>query len=209
MPNALVPAAARGLPPVTRVSPAVRRQLEAAVERLIAVLDTLDGDPDLEPSTGFSAAGVADEVEIDADEENSLGWSESEGERGSLYCADRDLEDEHDGCEPDADEEPSIGWSEAESLRGTIAPAGLDSEDRERCAPERHGEGFIGVASEDDDEAGGDDEPWLGAPNPDPGGMIPLDADNFAAGRSDPGIDQTAWGRSIEPQYLGTMPGGS
>jgi hypothetical protein len=43
------------------LSPATLRQnIEASIERLLAMLDTLDGDPDLEP---------------DADGEPSLGWT--------------------------------------------------------------------------------------------------------------------------------------
>jgi hypothetical protein len=36
----------------------MRRKLEVAVERLLAILDALDGDPDLEPCLAWTAAGV-------------------------------------------------------------------------------------------------------------------------------------------------------
>jgi len=34
------------------ITPDLRRRIEAAVERLLAALDAMDGDPDAEPSLG-------------------------------------------------------------------------------------------------------------------------------------------------------------
>lgn len=31
----------------------IRKQMEAEIERLLAILDAMDGDPDLEPSLGY------------------------------------------------------------------------------------------------------------------------------------------------------------
>jgi hypothetical protein len=56
-----------------------RRRIEAAVEAMIAALDAIDGDADLEPSLGYQPGRHVD------------------------------LEDEHDGREPPEDEEPSLG----------------------------------------------------------------------------------------------------
>lgn len=81
--------------PMTR---SMRMRIEATIEQLVALLDEIDGDPDLEAAN---------------DDEPSLGWT---------YCMDRpviksrgsdddrELEDEHDedggDSEPDSDDEP-------------------------------------------------------------------------------------------------------
>ncbi|PWE52795.1 hypothetical protein DEM27_28755 [Metarhizobium album] len=64
-----------------------RAELEARIEEMIALLDTLDGDPDLEDG---------------ADDEPNLG-SHPKYRNGRL---EYDLEGDT------ADEEPSLGWSE-------------------------------------------------------------------------------------------------
>jgi hypothetical protein len=69
----------------------VRCLAEAAVERLIAFLDEIDGDPDLEPSLGFHLPGEV----LD----------------GEPYFADCD--EARDEREDDADREPSLGWTAA------------------------------------------------------------------------------------------------
>lgn len=111
--------------------PISRRAVEQQIDALIDLLDTLDDDPDLEPSLGFTErlhnisqsdpnyaanANAGDDREADdSDLEPSLGsvnptiygvqesWSAGN-------CDDR--EHEHDGAEPDADGEPSLGWPE-------------------------------------------------------------------------------------------------
>lgn len=77
---------------------ALRAQIEAELERMIDLLDAIDGDPDLEPTMGFVAHGFVDEAEPDADFEPSLGWTST-----YAHGSDQDLEDEHDGREPDED----------------------------------------------------------------------------------------------------------
>jgi hypothetical protein len=99
------------------VLPVTRQAVEAQIDLLINLLDTLDGDADLELDTDLEHAG---------DDEPSLGWTagfmpefqRQEG-RGFYMNANggRDLEDEHDGAEsgedaePDVDGEPSLGWT--------------------------------------------------------------------------------------------------
>lgn len=65
--------------------PMQRASLEAKIEELIALLDLLDGDADLEP---------------DNDNEPSLGWSDMESRYGCQADPhgedDRELEDEND-----------------------------------------------------------------------------------------------------------------
>lgn len=62
-----------------------RREIENHIERLIAALDALDGDPDLEGDADFEPQG---------DDEPSLGWTVSQG-----YADSEDLElDESEGA---------------------------------------------------------------------------------------------------------------
>lgn len=63
------------------IGPALRARMEAAVERLLAALDAIDGDPDLESyltGTGDDREGEDEETEgdDDADEEPSLGGAD-------------------------------------------------------------------------------------------------------------------------------------
>lgn len=72
----------------TSVSPHRRRQIQASrlrtrieadIERLISILDCLDGDPDFEPSLGGVPAFRDGTVDLEgdfSDYEPSLGWSE-------------------------------------------------------------------------------------------------------------------------------------
>jgi len=72
--------------------PPLRQRIEAAIERLIAMLDEFDGDPeledngDLEPSFGGSyyySGGLQIELEGDsADSEPWLGWTEAQSRTG-------------------------------------------------------------------------------------------------------------------------------
>lgn len=76
------------------MTPALRRRLEATVEQLIALLDEVDGDTDLEPNN---------------DNEPMLGWVDR-GPYAWEATDDREAEDEHDedggDREPDVDDEP-------------------------------------------------------------------------------------------------------
>ena len=106
----------------------LRREAAAEIERPIAFLDALGGDPDLEDGN-------------DAEEdihEPSLGWTTTINQAaatdrrfGSQW--DYDVEQEHDGREPDVDdedgrdEEPSLGWTDMEARYG-VFPIGLDND---------------------------------------------------------------------------------
>lgn len=82
------------------VTPSLRMRIEATIEQLVALLDEIDGDPDMESAN---------------DDEPSLGWPErmaGNGARVGLHRTgedDREIEDEHDedgaDREPDCDEE--------------------------------------------------------------------------------------------------------
>jgi hypothetical protein len=82
-----------------RIPKALREGIETAiqahltaVEKLTSVLNTVDGDPDLEPSLGAPMG-------YGGDPSNQEVWAS-----GSPY----DTEQEHDGREPDVDDEPSL-----------------------------------------------------------------------------------------------------
>lgn len=93
-----------------------RRAIEGAVERLIAILDALDGDPDLEPSFGSD-----DEREGDLDAEEGDG--------------DPDEEDAGDA-------EPTMGAIEARNgqsqERWAMSAYGLDEIEEENEHGGRH-----------------------------------------------------------------------
>lgn len=81
----------------------LRRAIEAELDRMIELLDALDGDPDLEPSLGapevLSRLCIWSQVDTGT---SQLNWARGNSE---------DLEDEHDGTEPDDDREPDLGWA--------------------------------------------------------------------------------------------------
>lgn len=100
--------------------------LATTIERLINLLDAMDGDPDLEPAIGgFLGGGTAhDEREADywaaddrcgfADCEPSHGWTSdgrgTEGLNGHAY--------DDDESEEVSDDEYSLGWESGESQAG-------------------------------------------------------------------------------------------
>jgi hypothetical protein len=112
-----------------------RQAVEAQIDALIDLLDTIDADPDAEPSLGWQGPsgylgestnqGAADfwgsrndcEDEHDGGEpdveEGSLGWTETVNQDGVNWHGGYhgDLEDEHDGREPDDDKERWLGWA--------------------------------------------------------------------------------------------------
>lgn len=91
MPQTYLPAAEPGLP----IS---REQIERHVDVLIDLLDALDGDPDAEPSLGFT--DVQDRYGETQDGTNFI---------ANANCGDdREEEDER---EPGVDDEPSLGWT--------------------------------------------------------------------------------------------------
>ena len=117
MPNTTVPADGEAMPTATAflaVTPTMRRRLAATCEALIALLDEIDGDENLEetadnePHLGWPNAGqpaVAamssdDDREADSadyesshDEEHQLGW-QNEGSQSSLHSSPDDREDD-------------------------------------------------------------------------------------------------------------------
>lgn len=94
--------------PMPALSPATLRQnIEAMIERLLVMLDTLDGDPDLEPSLGwgtelaapsYSTSGpLAVDLEDEAEDEPWLGSLDgAEDQRRWSDGTRRELEIESD-----------------------------------------------------------------------------------------------------------------
>lgn len=92
-----------------------RQTIEDEIERLIAMLDEADPDPDLEEGGDDEftiGGGMLDQNtdrELDSsDDEPSLGWThlfDQSSRKWIGWCGDSvlDGEDEHDGREPDAD----------------------------------------------------------------------------------------------------------
>lgn len=65
--------------------PRTRRSIEDEIERLIAMLDTFDPDPDLEPYLGWTAGEAATENHspegrADLEEQHDLEMNEYDGE---------------------------------------------------------------------------------------------------------------------------------
>ncbi|WAJ27404.1 hypothetical protein [Antarcticirhabdus aurantiaca] len=72
----------------------VRDRIAAEIERLVGMLDAIDGDTDAEPS---------------------LGWPDGELRQiGGVSATDDREDDAGDDREPDEDCEPILGWSEGE-----------------------------------------------------------------------------------------------
>ena len=113
MPQLTLPAADIGLP----IS---REQIERHVDALIDLLDTLDADPDDEPSLGWQTGNQSPEHHV----QDAIDFT------GNANAGD-DREDE-DEREPSEDGEASLGWCNEGSQTGQWAGnplVGIDLED--------------------------------------------------------------------------------
>jgi hypothetical protein len=93
---------------------AIRATIEAELERMIDLLDAIDGDPDLEPEEDADTGDL----------EPSLGWSVTGAHGrfdGSTFYLD--VEDGHDGREPDEDFEDTDDNGIAEQAAGVTPSA--------------------------------------------------------------------------------------
>lgn len=121
----------------------LRREATAEVERLLALLDRLDGEWDLED--GF-------------DDEPLLGWCGVNAAAGLLEVSDFELDlcdlepdedggiDDEPGQDPEADE-PSLGWTAMEAATGRYPDGWFVNHDlEEQCDDE-------GVPDNEDGEA--------------------------------------------------------
>lgn len=109
----------QAIPITITPAPISRQVVEAQIDLLIDLLDTLDGDPDLEPSLG--STDVQDRYGETQDGLNFI----ANANGGD----DREYDDER---EPDVDREPSLGWTDSVKQAG-LAWAGhpADQDDRE------------------------------------------------------------------------------
>lgn len=78
----------------------IRAEAEAAIERLIAMVDELDPDPDLEPTLGFIPPGGLDDGEPDDPEEPSLGSTNGIDQSAWAAGNTEDAEGEDSDLEP-------------------------------------------------------------------------------------------------------------
>jgi len=121
----------------TPINGGMARHARELIKDLIDFLDSLEADPDLEPTCGvaYGQPPGADECEPPEDAEPSLGsvgpneWHNQERWAvGNLT----DLENEHDGREPDVDDEPSLcGVTVTPGDGGRDLEADLGSLDRQ------------------------------------------------------------------------------
>ena len=121
---------------VDEVLSLLREQAEHEIEKLIAFVDRIAPDPDLEPSLGYNPFGGDDREGDDADAEPSLG---SIDVHPSGYTTQNELRgltnqenwaagnrddaegDEHDGSEPDVDdEEDDAGEDDGTTLEPSL-----------------------------------------------------------------------------------------
>ncbi|TPN53979.1 hypothetical protein [Mesorhizobium sp. B1-1-7] len=178
MPNTHVPAAGEAVPSKCTIflamTPTLRLQLATTIESLIALLDEIDGDSDVEatgddePSLGWNAAGqpgFTEDVEFDTgddedghDREPTLGASNDyNGSRnqtwsyqGSSQQDECEVENEHGGDildEPhdEEDRESFLGWTEKCGQTGVGLDGWTEADDE---GPEDHlwlGSGFTGA----------------------------------------------------------------
>ncbi|MGB7698871.1 MAG: hypothetical protein WBL57_06095 [Methylovirgula sp.] len=102
------------------LSASTREKIETALDKLIALLDAIDPDPDFEPWLAGAANDGGQDLEGDpSEEEPSLGATEALNQDSAWRAAVAlgiDLEFDADTC-PDADREPSLGSPEYLGLR--------------------------------------------------------------------------------------------
>lgn len=91
-----------------QTTPAMRRRLAQAIEDLIALMDSLDDDPDLEDN-GDAEQDVLDQPHDPDPDEPSLGWTPHEAATGD-YADTFYVDAEHDDADDeDSDEDADIG----------------------------------------------------------------------------------------------------
>ncbi|PDT82952.1 hypothetical protein [Sinorhizobium sp. BJ1] len=82
-----IQAAAEGLP---KISLKTRRAIEAHIERLIALLDEIDGDSDLEPALGWTFHGPSVLSEASHNDDDREWDDEREWDPAEMGIADMD-----------------------------------------------------------------------------------------------------------------------
>lgn len=113
-----------------------RARVAAAIDSLMALLDEIDGDCDLEPSLGFSLfLGDPRMVDLEQDAGDEPEGPDTDREltalerhgNGFTYSGPDDCEMNGDEDDDDGDTEPNLGWVNREN-GGTYCGAGSDRE---------------------------------------------------------------------------------
>lgn len=92
----------------------LRPAIEDAIERLMELLDEMDGEPDIEPEPDFEDEGLYEPslgaLEYHPRPDDGSFRTCASGDQSQWGWSDSaDLEDEHDGREPDVENEPELG----------------------------------------------------------------------------------------------------
>lgn len=151
----------------------LRAKCERAVDRLIAILDAIEGDADDEPSLGFSEAR-RNAYALGALDQSHIAEGATDGR-----------EDEHDGREPTEDDEETLGRSEnIDQSRREFSRADLEpwlgapnmaaSQDQRMWGARYEGYAYGGEADCEDEGAQCDDEGAEDDREPDEGGGLEL-----------------------------------
>ena len=106
-----------------------RTSIATSIERLIAMLDAMDGDENLEPSLGGYSGDVEDR-EYQCDDEGVEDDAEEENEHGGDI-----LDEPHDD---EGEAEPFLGWHET-SGQGAVGLEGWSRADQDGMCPEMDG----------------------------------------------------------------------
>lgn len=83
---------------ITTSQSPLRRRMERAVERLLAAMDAMDGDPDFEPSLGSLGSSIA------LQSQTSWAFGGDQGEREAV-CEDEGAQCEDEGHDSDTEQD--------------------------------------------------------------------------------------------------------
>lgn len=123
----------------------LRREAQDEIERLLAFLDATEGDPDAEPSLGWTSS-LGHYLETPADLIGNANFGD-------------DRESDDSDYEPDTDLEPSLGWRGAGCFPENDSQDGVDfhlnadhggefEEDHDGREPSEDAERWLGWANE-------------------------------------------------------------
>lgn len=142
----------------------LREQAEEEIEKLIAFVDRIAPDPDLEPSLGYYRPDMPVDAECDDEiNEASLGWTDQEARWGRYsepHLADLEVDDSDHEANGD-EREPSLGSIEVHPYGYTTQgeTRGLTNQENWAAGNRNDAEGDEHDGSEPDV----DDEPCLGS----------------------------------------------
>jgi hypothetical protein len=107
-------------PDSTTVTEIPRQIVEAEIELLIGLLDTLDADPDLEDSADQEGDNPDDEPSLGAPDARTGSWAGIQGEAyHDVDCEADDSDREPDNDDEDGgDDEWELGWTQLQARTG-------------------------------------------------------------------------------------------